>query len=234
MPLRAVLREAAPVRSPIPAICAYSRRSRGRSGTLPIDRWSARACRPSGRRATRSGRCRRRGGTASPIPPLSSRPCVHADPIWPVGTVDPVMAILIQSPERRQVKPVAGVAPLATLAEGALGDQIGQVACRRGRGRPGDCSIVAAAESALETVRLCPEHCKKCFLLTPVQFPAKPLEELRLLYRKRYRGPILPTNLVLRLTLILGKEPWRRHRDDRFGFATWPRDRRHLGGGVRV
>ena len=52
--------------------------------------------------------------------------------------------------------------------------------------------------------------------------------------RKRYRFPILPTNLISRLTLGLGKEPVRRHRDDGFGFAAWPRDRRHLGRGIGI
>ena len=51
---------------------------------------------------------------------------------------------------------------------------------------------------------------------------------------KRYRSPILPPNLISRLTLGLGKEPVRRHRDDGFVFATWPRDRRHLGRGIGV
>ena len=51
---------------------------------------------------------------------------------------------------------------------------------------------------------------------------------------KRYRAPILPLKLISRLTLGLGKEPVRRHRDDGFGFAAWPRDRRHLGRGIGV
>ncbi len=49
---------------------------------------------------------------------------------------------------------------------------------------------------------------------------------------KRFGPPYLPLVLIVWLTLPLGKEPGRRHRDDGVGFSSWPRDRGCVGWGI--
>ena len=108
--------------------------------------------------------------------------------------------------------------PLGTMA-GLYETAIDHL-CRR---RIGDREVRPKIVASTATVRLAQRQVRALFGRSSVE-----------VFRKRYRSPILPPNLISRLTLGLGKEPVRRHRDDGFGFATWPRDRRHLGRGIGV